>query len=156
MQSDLADVLSRIKALGYLVKLDTNGTRPSLLQEIIDRGLVDFVAMDIKAPKGAYDAMSGASADLAAIERSIRVIGQLAEQYEFRTTVAPGLSADDLLEIGRWLKGSHAYWLQEFQAPACKRLVDDRCREQPALKAADLKAVWNQLRTWFEIGGVRS
>jgi len=155
LQADLLQILRRIKRLGYLIKLDTNGTRPDLIQGALERGLVDFVAMDIKAPPHAYDRMSGVSVDIATIKRSISTVKQLAAQYEFRTTVGPGLAVDDLLQIGQWLEGGRAYWLQTFQVPVDKGLVDESCRETAALKEDDLEAVWHQLRDRFEVGGVR-
>lgn len=156
LQTDLLQILGRIKELGYLVKLDTNGTRPDLIQRALENGLADFIAMDIKAPPDAYNRMSGVSVDIATIKESISVIMRFAPQYEFRTTAGPGLSVDDLLKIGRWLEGSRAYWLQTFQIPIEKRLVDESCREMAALRSSDLEAIWRQLRDRFDVGGVRS
>jgi len=156
LQADFLRILERIKKLGYLVKLDTNGTHPDLIQEALESGLADYIAMDIKAPLEAYDRMAGVRVDVSTIERSVSIITRLAQLYEFRTTAGPGLSTDDLLEIGRWLEGSRAYWLQMFRAPEEKSLVDESCREAAALKENDLEAVWHQLRDRFEIGGVRS
>lgn len=155
VQPDLLPVLRRIKELGYLVKLDTNGTRPDLIQEILEKGLADYIAMDIKGPPDAYDRMSGVRADFATIQRSVSLIRRVAPQYEFRTTVAPGLSATNLLSIGSWLKGSCAYWLQLFRAPSEKRLLEEGCREKIALKRNDLEVAWQQLRDRFDGGGVR-
>lgn len=155
LQADLLQILTRIKELGYLIKLDTNGTCPDLIQRSLERDLLDFVAMDIKAPPYAYDKMAGTAVDIVTIERSISVIKQLATQYEFRTTVGPGLSHDDLLQIGHWLEGGYAYWLQKFQVPATKHLVDESCLTASALEKNDLEAAWCQLRDRFEIGGVR-
>ena len=156
LQVDLLQILERIKKLGYLVKLDTNGTRPDLIQDALESGLVDYIAMDIKAPLDAYDRMAGVRVDTSTIERSISIITRLAPLYEFRTTAGPGLSTDDLLEIGRWLTGIRAYWLQMFQVSGEKGLVDESCREMAVLEEKDLEAVWHQLRDHFEIGGVRS
>ena len=156
MQPDLLQILERIKTLGYLVKLDTNGTRPDLIQKILVNGLADYIAMDIKAPSETYERMCGVPIDMTSIHGSISLIKRLAPTYEFRTTAAPGLSAVDLLEIGRWLEGSRAYWLQMFKVSGEKGLVDESCRETGALEANDLEAVWQQLRDRFEIGGVRS
>jgi pyruvate formate lyase activating enzyme len=147
--------MQRIKELGYLVKLDTNGTRPDLIQEILETGLADYIAMDIKGSLDAYETMSGVSVDLATIQRSVTLIRRVAPQYEFRTTVAPGLSVANLLSIGSWLEGSRAYWLQLFRAPSEKRLVDEDYREAAALERNDLEAVWQQLRDRFDSGGVR-
>jgi pyruvate formate lyase activating enzyme len=155
VQPDLVTVMQRIKELGYLVKLDTNGTRPDLIQEILETGLADYIAMDIKGSLDAYETMSGVSVDLATIQRSVTLIRRVAPQYEFRTTVAPGLSVANLLSIGSWLEGSRAYWLQLFRAPSEKRLVDEDYREAAALERNDLEAVWQQLRDRFDSGGVR-
>jgi len=155
LQPDLPEVLARIKALGYLIKLDTNGSQPDLLQQTIENGLVDFVAMDIKAPSNLYDELSGVSVDMATIERSIAIIRRRAPRYEFRTTAAPGLSCDDLIRIGDWIESGTGYWIQEFRKPDDKELVDESYREMAALRKNDLEAVWDQLRDRFDSGGVR-
>jgi len=155
LQPDLLAVMKRIKGLGYLLKLDTNGTRPDLIKDILEKGLADYIAMDIKSPVDKYQQMAGAPVDTDLIRQSISLIRQSGRQYEFRTTVAPGLSEEDLLRIGDWIAGSDAYWLQTFRAPSEKRLVDETCRESDALKKNDLEAVWNQLRDRFDGGGVR-
>jgi pyruvate formate lyase activating enzyme len=155
LQADLVVILERIKRLGFLIKLDTNGSQPDVILDVLERGLVDFIAMDVKAPVNSYDHLAGVAVDVSAIKRSMSLIMRLADDYEFRTTAAPGLSMADLLEIGTWLDGAGAYWLQEFQAPACKALVDMRCTEQPVLTTNDLEAVWLKLRDRFPIGGVR-
>ena len=155
LQADLPDVLRRVKQHGYLVKLDTNGTRPEMLEQILLSGLADFVAMDVKAPADAYRKMAGVAVNTSIIGRSMDLIKQHAPQYEFRTTAAPGLLGDDLLKIGRWLDGARAFGLQRFHVPQGKRLVDDSCREMPALQEHDLDAIWQQLRSRFDHGGVR-
>lgn len=155
LQSDLLSVLKRIKDLGYLVKLDTNGVCPDVLQQALEGELVDYVAMDIKAPLNAYDRLSGVPTDRTSIQRSVSLIQRLARQYEFRTTVAPGLIEDDLMQIGEWLSGSSAYWLQMFRAPSEKRIVNETWRDLPALDKNDLEAIWEKLRDRMERGGVR-
>ncbi|MFC2106565.1 anaerobic ribonucleoside-triphosphate reductase activating protein [Candidatus Bipolaricaulota bacterium] len=155
LQPDLREVLARIKGLGYLIKLDTNGSRPDLIQSVLESGWVDFVAMDIKAPPDAYDELSGSSVDISAIEASMATIARLAPRYEFRTTVAPGLSQNDLIRIGDWIESGQGYWLQEFQEPIDKALVDEGYRDKAVLKKDDLEAVWDQLRDRFDSGGVR-
>ena len=155
LQPDLPQVLARIKDLGYLIKLDTNGAQSALLQQAIEDELVDFVAMDIKAPPNVYDELSGVSVDVATIEGSIAIIKRLAPRYEFRTTVAPGLSRDDLIQIGDWIESGRGYWLQEFRVPVGKKLVDEGYRDKAALNKDDLEAVWDRLRDRFDSGGVR-
>ena len=155
LQPDLQEVLARIKGLGYLIKLDTNGSRPDLIQGVLESGWVDFVAMDIKAPPDAYDELSGSSVDISAIEASMATIARLAPRYEFRTTAAPGLSQNDLVRIGDWIENGQGYWLQKFQVPADKALVDEGYRDKAALKKHDLEAIWDRLRDRFDSGGVR-
>lgn len=155
LQPDLPQVLARIKDLGYLIKLDTNGAQSALLQQAIEDELVDFVAMDIKAPPNVYDELSGVSVDVATIEGSIAIIKRLAPRYEFRTTAAPGLSRDDLIQIGDWIESGREYWLQEFRVPVGKQLVDEGYRDKAALRKDDLEAVWDRLRDRFDSGGVR-
>jgi len=155
LQPDLREVLAWVRDLGYLIKLDTNGSRPDLIHHILESGLVDFVAMDIKAPPDAYDELSGSSVDITAIEASMATIARLAPRYEFRTTVAPGLSQDDLIRIGDWIESGQGYWLQEYQAPVAKALVDESYRDKTALTTDSLEAVWGRLRDRFDAGGVR-
>jgi len=115
MHKDLPDAMRRIKAMGLLVKLDTNGSRPDMLDKIIGSGCVDFIAMDLKAPLERYPELTGAAVDVAAIEQSIRLIRQASVAYEFRTTVVRSLlTPDDILAIGRLIEGSRRYALQRF------------------------------------------
>ena len=155
LQPDLLTIAERIKHLGYLVKLDTNGSHPEVLQSALAGGLLDYVAMDIKAPIDKYEQVVGTVVDTNCIQQSISLIQQSGTDYEFRTTVAPGLSKEDLFRIADWISGSKAYWLQTFQASPEKRLVDDGCRESSTLEKNDLEAVWHQLRDRFDMGGVR-
>jgi len=155
LQPDLLTVLERIKQLGYLIKLDTNGSHPEIIRSALARRLLDYIAMDIKAPIDKYEQVVGTVVDTECIQQSISLIQQSGTDYEFRTTVAPGLSEEDLFRIADWLSGSKAYWLQTFQASSEKRLVDDGCRETDALEKGDLEAVWQQLRDRFDMGGVR-
>ena len=106
LQADLADLLEQIKALGYLIKLDTNGTRPQVVKELVARGLVDYVAMDIKNSPQRYAETAGAAhMDLDAVEETMRFLLQGALPFEFRTTVVAELhTAEDMKQIGSWLQ----------------------------------------------------
>jgi pyruvate formate lyase activating enzyme len=86
MQADLPAFARKLKAMGYLVKLDTNGTNPVVLEELIRENLVDFIAMDIKAPFEKFEILCGVKPDTAAILRSIALIAHSGLKYEFRTT----------------------------------------------------------------------
>lgn len=116
IQKDITSFLEKIKKLGFLVKVDTNGTKPEKIQELLDKKLVDYIAMDVKAPKKKYNNLSGVKTDIKNLEKSIKIIKEKAPDYEFRTTTVPGLlKKEDLVEIGRWLKTSKKYFLQQFK-----------------------------------------
>ena len=116
LQQDLREFLIQLKDLGYCVKIDTNGMYPDELQEVIEAGLVDYVAMDVKAPKEKYEQLAGVSVDIKKIEASIQYIQAQAEAYEFKTTFIPEiLVREDVVEIGKWLEGSDVFYLQQFK-----------------------------------------
>ncbi len=114
LQSDLPNFIQQVKALNFLVKLDTNGSNPRMLKELIQNKLVDYIAMDIKAPLDKYTLVTGVEVNLENIKESINLIRQSAIEYEFRTTIAPGLTAQDILEIVPLIEGTNNYYLQVF------------------------------------------
>ena len=116
LQVDLPDFLRRIKAMGYAVKLDTNGTHPDMLRRVVFEGLADYVAMDIKSCREKYGITAGKIPfDLAPIEESIRFLMSGSLPYEFRTTVVRGIhSVSDFTAIGQWIAGAERYFLQGF------------------------------------------
>ena len=116
LQIGLEDFLKRVKELGFKVKLDTNGTFPARLKSLVKKGLVDYVAMDIKNCKRKYALTTGTeSFDITKIEESVAFLLQGTVDYEFRTTVVDGLhEAQDIVEIGEWIKGAKKYFLQNF------------------------------------------
>jgi pyruvate formate lyase activating enzyme len=116
---DLPDLLGRLKALAMPVKLDTNGTRPRVLEALIARGLVDYVAMDVKAPLDErYRAATGGDVDLDGIRESIRTIlacSALKDCHEFRTTLVPGIvGEEETVLIAKAIAGASRYALQQF------------------------------------------
>ena len=111
----LEELLSVIKERDLLVKLDTNGSFPDRLEQLIEGELVDYVAMDVKAPLERYVEVTRAKVDPAAIERSVRLIRTAGVTYVFRTTVVPGLVAEeDIAKISRWLDGAAVFQIQQF------------------------------------------
>jgi len=116
MHRDLPDLIARIRALGYLIKLDTNGSFPQSMEALIEAGLLDYVAMDIKNSPEKYALTCGLSeVDLAAVDRSARLLMQGRVDYEFRTTLVRELHGEsDLLAIANWLRGAEKYRLQNF------------------------------------------
>ncbi len=135
IQPDLPDFLAKIKNLGYLIKLDTNGSNPEMIKNLIDKKLVDYIAMDIKAPKEKFEQIVGLPARLyPKIKKSVKIImespprlgeagppSQAGEagglQYEFRTTVVPGLlDKNDIIKIAKIIKGAEKWYLQRFKS----------------------------------------
>ena len=113
----LTELLAQIKELGYPVKLDTNGTRPALVRELVDAGLVDYVAMDIKNSPEKYAETAGIRhPDLESITRMVEYLKSGVVDYEFRTTVVKELhKREDIEAIGQWLSGSRRYFLQNYK-----------------------------------------
>ena len=115
LQEDLAEFISKVKAIGYSVKLDTNGTNPDLLQRLISEGLVDYVAMDIKNSPAKYDITCGCKVDMDKIEKSVSIIKESGIDHEFRTTtVREYHTKEDFTQIAERIKGSR-YFLQHFE-----------------------------------------
>ncbi len=116
LRKDLPDLFRRIKAMGYPIKLDTNGLHPDRLKALLDEGLVDYVAMDIKNCPEKYAVTAGLeTVDLDKIQQSIDLLKNGTVDYEFRTTVVDELhEAEDFAKIGAWIAGARAYYLQAF------------------------------------------
>lgn len=116
IQQDLEDFIRKVRARDLAVKLDTNGYRPDILKNLCKKGLLDFVAMDIKASRDHYGEVAGAPGiAMDNIDESIEFLLSGGIPYEFRTTVVRGLhTADDFRKIGPWIKGCPKYYLQCF------------------------------------------
>lgn len=117
---DTANFMRRVKELGFLVKLDTNGSFPDQLERIIDEKLADYIAMDIKSPLEKYPTVTGAAMDgkklQKNIKRSIKLIMDSGVDYEFRTTVEKPLhEMADFAKMGQMIKGAKRYFIQNYQ-----------------------------------------
>ena len=134
LQKDLIPFIAKIKELGYKVKLDTNGNRPHVVEALLEQGLVDYIAMDIKNCKEKYARTIGVNKfDISNIIRSVEIIKNSGIDYEFRTTVVDNFhNEDDFVSIGKWLSGAKAYYIQNFVdsgdliAPGCKGAPTDK------------------------------
>lgn len=127
INKELPQFCKKIKKLGYAIKLDTNGSNPKMLKDLIDKKLLDYVAMDIKVPLGAkiqnskckmknYDKATGVKVDLKKIKRSIEIIKNSGLDYEFRTTLIPQIhTKEDILRIAREISPAKRYYLQNFR-----------------------------------------
>lgn len=113
----LVELIKKIKELGFLVKLDTNGSNPKIIEYLIKEKLIDYIAMDIKNCKEKYPITSGLdSMDLNKLSDSISLILNSKIDYEFRTTIVKNFhETKDLIEIGKWIKGARVYFLQSFR-----------------------------------------
>lgn len=119
LHADLPALVKKIKSLGYLVKLDTNGTNPSMIRMLHLEGLLDYVAMDIKSSPKGYAKSAGIAPPMDAIAESAAYLMDSGIDYEFRTTVVLELHRDeDFRRIGEWLAGAKAYYLQAYQDSA--------------------------------------
>ena len=117
LQKDIAEFFRKIKDLGYLAKLDTNGTNPDVIKRLVNEKLVDYIAMDIKSPLNKYEQTVCRSIDIGKISESIEFIMSCGVEYEFRTTVVRSqLDILDFENIGKTLKGAKRYYLQKFKS----------------------------------------
>ncbi len=116
LQADIIPFMKRVRELGLQIKLDTNGAYPDKLKEIIDLGLVDYIAMDIKNSKEKYALTTGVkNLDITPYERSVEIIKNSGVDYELRTTIVRELhTLEDIKEIGKWIAGARRYYLQCF------------------------------------------
>ena len=117
LQKDLKDFLRKIKELGYPIKLDTNGYMPGVLWDLMQEHLIDYVAMDIKASRDNYARAAGLPhIDISRIEESIGILKSSGIPYEFRTTVVKGIHrVEEFEDIGKWIAGCPAYYLQNYE-----------------------------------------
>ena len=117
LQSGIEEFIKKIKDMGYLVKLDTNGSFPDRLKNLVEKNLIDYVAMDIKNSKESYEITSGTDGRYgAAISESVEYLKNGKVPFEFRTTVIKHFHTDEEFErIGKWISGTEKYYLQKFK-----------------------------------------
>lgn len=148
LHEDLPSFLAAIRELGFAVKLDTNGSNPDLLEAIIRDSLVDYIAMDIKAPLTAYPRIAGVPVKVAHIERSVRLVIGSGLPHEFRTTYECSLlSTEDMGAIAEIVRGCARYVVQSFRP---SRTLDPALR---ALARPD-RASLQRIRKLMETAGL--
>ena len=154
LQDDIVSFAEKVKKMGYLIKIDTNGMYPEMLKELIDRKLVDYIAMDVKAPKNKYDSLSGVKVDIKKIEKSIEMIRSSLINYEFKTTFASNLlTREDIVEIAKWLKGSKRFYLQQFNNEA--NLISSKLQNSKPYSKDELIDTLKDIKPYFEYCDVR-
>ena len=129
LQSDLPETCSKFKKMGFLVKIDTNGTNPMMVKELMDRELIDYIAVDIKAPLTVqkYSEATGINSQklLGKVKETVRILLRSRMDYEFRTTVVPTLhQGEDIKKICDDIKGCRKYVLQKFDISLGKTTID--------------------------------
>lgn len=154
MHSDLLCFIQKVKKIGYLVKLDSNGTNPSVLKEAISKKLVDYIAMDIKSTMSKYSQTVARPVDVAAIRESIQIIMSSGIEYEFRTTVVKALMApEDFHEIGREIRGARVYFLQKF-IPT--KILNPQFKKKVTYNDEEFKSFQEIMNTYVTHCGIRS
>lgn len=148
LQRGLKDFILKIKEMGFEVKLDTNGTNPKTLKALIDENLLDYVAMDIKAPLSKYEIITGVKINIDNIKESIDLIINSSLNYEFRTTVVKSqLTFDDFEEIGKLIQGAKKYYLQKF-VPS--KIYDKTLSNQTTYSDEELKKICKNLKNYID------
>jgi pyruvate formate lyase activating enzyme len=154
LHKDLPEFIRKIKDLGYLVKLDTNGTNPEMLKTLIEGKMLDYIAMDIKSSLRNYAKTANVDVDLAKIKKSLKIIMKSGLSYEFRTTIVPGLvSASDIENIGELIKGADKWYLQQFKPGT--PLVNDEYGKIKPYGNKELKAIREIGRKYVEVCEIR-
>lgn len=129
LHKDLPDLCSKLKEMGFLVKVDTNGTNPMMMKELMDKGVIDYIAVDIKAPLTVekYSRATGINAEnlLGKVKETVRILMGSKMDYAFRTTVVPTVhEEEDIKEICDRVKGCKKYVLQKFDVSLGKTTID--------------------------------
>ena len=150
LHRDLMQLFQQIKELGLACKLDTNGTRPEVLKQLLDAKLLDYVAMDIKNSPQKYTATCGNVDVLEKVKESVRLLEESGIDHEFRTTVFhPYHTREDMTEIGKWLAGTKKYFIQQF--------VDsgDLIGEGQALSPEEMQALLEAVKPYIPSAELR-
>ena len=143
IQHDLATFTKNIKKLGYLVKIDTNGSRPEIVNDLITRKLADYIAMDVKGPLRKYEMLTRSHVEEDKIQQSIAIIMASGIPYEFRTTVLKSqLDMDDVLEIGKLIRNANLYVLQQFVA---SKILDQSYMQEATYNREELEVLKEKL-----------
>jgi len=153
IHQELPDFIKKIKDLGFLVKLDTNGSNPRMLKELIDKKLIDYVAMDVKTCREKYNEAVGVGVRISDIEESIKILKEGKIDYEFRTTVVPTVHLkEDILRVAEWLKPAKKYYLQGFRP---EKTIDPKFENVKPYPKEFLSDIKKEISRFFDICDVR-
>lgn len=153
LHDDLIELIKRLKGLKFLIKLESNGSRPEVLKSIIEQNLIDYLAIDIKAPLEKYEKVAGCQVSGESIRKSIQLTMDSGVDYEFRTTVMKSLTnKEDMRRIAVSIMGAKRYFLQKFTP---SKLVDDRCNREVNYSDEELNQLAQEFMKHVEFCGVR-
>lgn len=140
LQPDLEDMIRKVKALGFEIKLDTNGLNPHILKHLLDEKLLDFVAMDIKAPFEKYEQIAKVAIDIDKIKQSVEIIKNSGINYEFRTTFSPDLTHKDIKDIAQnIICGAKLFAVQQYRTECyCGTLAQKPHSDEYVVQAMDI------------------
>ena len=170
---DLPDFIGQIRELGFKIKLDTNGTNPEMLADLIENKLIDYLAMDIKGSPARYGEVAGVAVypvksplergaaelqfngvNLENIKKSVKIIMESGLPYEFRTTLVPGLvDKKDIKAMGEWLHGAKKWYLQQFKSDI--ELVNNDYQGASGFKTKELEELKASAATYVEVCELR-
>lgn len=153
LQKDLKNFIEKIKDMGFCVKLDTNGTNPEMLEDLIKSNLLDYVAMDIKSSVINYEKTVSVNVNIDNIKKSINLLKNSDIKYEFRTTVLKNLiSKEDFEQIGKEIEGAKKYYLQKFVST---KIYDENLKDEQNYSDEEFENIAQDLRKSVEFVGIR-
>lgn len=153
LHPEIGKLAETIKKNDFLVKLDTNGSYPEIVRELVNKKLVDYIAMDIKNSLEKYNKTAGVKVNLDKIKESIRLIMESGIDYEFRTTVVPGLhTPEDMRKIGELIRGAKRFFIQNFEP---RNTVSPEFENKPNFSKAELEEFKKILKEYVKEVGVR-
>lgn len=151
----IIELCEEIRKLGFKVKMDTNGSNPEVLKKLLEKNLVDYVAMDIKTEFGKYREVVNANIDTEKIKQSIFLVSKFPE-YEFRITIFPGVEEEDLIKIAEYLKENKAnkgFFMHQFRPDAC---IDKEFEKKKPYSKEKIMEFYERIKNFFEKSGVRN
>lgn len=154
INKDLPDFISKIKSMGFLVKLDTNGSNPKMIEELINKKLVDYIAMDIKGPIEIYDEIAEVKVNKEDVKKSVEIIKNKMKNYEFRITVVPTIFKEEHVKmIAKWLGDVRVFYIQNF---GNEKNLDEKYTKIKPFSPEEVKKIHDLFKTYFDSCYLRS
>ena len=155
LYKDLPELCRKIREKGYLVKLDSNGTSPEMLEKLINEKLIDYIAMDIKSSFDSYEKVVGVKVNKEKLKKSIELIMNSGLEYEFRTTIIPDvINENEMKKIGGMVKGAKKYFLQQFNAN--EKTIDKKYSSMASLTKEHIEKLKEIVKPFVKEVGIRN